>query len=178
MTDPTPPPGGDQGAGPFGAPPPQPGQPWGQPPAQPPGQQPPMGQPWGQPPAGPGWGQQPPAARPTNGLAIAALVLGILAILSAITVLGAPVAIVLGIPAVVLGIMGRRRAGQIGTGGGMAVGGIVTGVLGLLIGLFITVVFALFIQRADTEGFLEEFQRELERLEQEGGFDFEPETER
>jgi len=140
---------------PFRSPPPSEGQPGGTPPggAPPPGthpygdqvgsQQPgpsyggqqsygtqPYGgqQQYGQPYGGPAFGEHRPA--PKNGLGVAALVLGILALLTGLFFVGG----VLGIAAVVLGVMGRGRAkrGE-ATNGGMALAGIVLGVLGILL---------------------------------------------
>lgn len=84
------------------------------------GQFPPAGygQPYGAPPSG------------SNGLAITALVLGVLAV---ITFWLPPLALVLGIVAVVLGFLGMRKADEVG-GRGLAIGGLVTGAIGLLIG--------------------------------------------
>lgn len=68
---------------------------------------------------------------PRNGLGTAALILGILAVLAAITVFGG---IVFGLLAIVLGLIGRGRAkrGE-ATNAGVAVAGVVIGALGLLI---------------------------------------------
>jgi len=76
------------------------------------------------------YGGQPPAKR-GKGLAIAALVLGILALLSSITIIGG---ILLGLLAVILGIVAAAKAKK-GTGGGrgLAITGIVLGVLGIVI---------------------------------------------
>lgn len=107
------------------------------PPSQPPsppsfGQQPGYGQPggygqqYGEP--QPGFGTPPAPKR--NGLGTAALVLGVLALLSSITVVGG---IVLGLLAIVFGIIGRGRASRgEADNGGMAVAGLVLGALGLL----------------------------------------------
>ncbi|MCZ7630643.1 MAG: DUF4190 domain-containing protein [Microthrixaceae bacterium] len=104
----------------------------------PPGGAPPPGQ-WGQstPPGHllPGWECRCLRApnnpvRPT-GLAIAALVVGILSIPIAFA---CGVGGLFGIAAVVLGFLGMKKANDelAGSGKGMAIGGIVTGVLGLL----------------------------------------------
>jgi amino acid transporter len=79
------------------------------------------------------YGYQPPPAGPKNGLGIAALVVAIFALLSCWTVMGG---IVLGIVAVVLGIVGRSRAksGQ-ADNGGIAMAGILLGVLGIIVAL-------------------------------------------
>ena len=81
-----------------------------------------------QPYGGPAFGE---ARRPPrNGLGIAALVLGILAIITGLFLVGG----LLGIAAIVLGVLGRKRAARgEATNGGMALAGIVLGVLGLLL---------------------------------------------
>ena len=124
---------------PYGSPPPegrtweqqgQAGPPYDQPAGQPGyGQQPYGQQPYGQQPYGqPAYGEQP-GGRKRNGFGIAALVLGILAVLSGFLFVGA----LFGIAAVVLGVLGRGRAkrGE-ATNGGMALAGIVLGVVGIL----------------------------------------------
>lgn len=117
---------------PFGTPD-QGSQPGGTPGYGAPGQQP--GQPgYGAPPSG-GYGAPPPGsgAAPRNGLGIAALVLGLLALLSSWTVVGG---IVFGLLAIVLGVIGRGRAkrGE-ANNGGLALAGIILGALGLLISI-------------------------------------------
>jgi hypothetical protein len=120
------------------------------------------GQPYG---AGPG--------RPKrNGLGIAALVVGLLALLTSITLVGG---IVLGIVAIVLGVLGRGRAkrGE-ADNGGTAVAGLVLGVVGLLLSLlFLAIGVAIFSsdsaqnlidcleQAGDDQAAIEECQREF-----------------
>jgi len=154
--------GGQQAGDPFG----QPGgqQPQGQ---QPQGQQPHGQQPhgqqgdqpgYGQAPPPPGYGQQPaygqqphgqpgfgaggPAGAPKNGLGVAALVLGIIGVLSALFFIGG----VLGLVAIGLGIAARGRVKRReATNGGMALAGIILGILAALITaavILFTVVFA------------------------------------
>ena len=100
-------------------------------PPPPPGGYPPP--PTGYPPAPPqpyaGYGA-PLAAAPKNGLGIAALIAGLLALPAAFTIFGG---FVLGAVAIILGIMGYRRAksGE-ATNGGMATGGMVLGALGII----------------------------------------------
>ena len=123
---------GDQGSGtpdPYGAT--QPGA-WQQPPAWHP--VPPVGPPTGPPgqygpPAGfPGYGWGPP--KPTNGMAVASMVLGILWIYWIGSIL-----------ALVFGYIARSQIQQRGEGGsGMAVAGIVLGWVG--IGIFALVVLS------------------------------------
>ena len=82
------------------------------------------GQQWGS--GGPGY-----QTSPKNGLGVAALVLGILGLLTFWTVIGG---ILLGIVAVVLGIIGRGRAKKgVATNGGVALAGIITGALAVLV---------------------------------------------
>jgi hypothetical protein len=119
---------------------------------------------WQQPYAG---YQQPPQPQP-NGLAIAALICGIIALLlSWIPVINF-LAIILGIAAVVTGIMGLRRAGDPRYGQrGLAVGGLVTGGLALIVAIAMLAFFVSIFGDADVRGELfEEFERELERQEQ------------
>lgn len=122
---------------------------------------------------GQGWErseQWPPqgSARPTtggtNGIAIAALAVGIGSLLiSWMPVFGALV----GILAVVLGFIGRSKARSQATGGqGAAIGGIVTGAVAIVISVLMTVLVASFfgtytdcIIEGGTEA---ECQRELE----------------
>ncbi|MBB4684484.1 DUF4190 domain-containing protein [Amycolatopsis jiangsuensis] len=89
------------------------------------------------PPPGAGYGQ--PTAAPRNGFGITALVLGILALVFCWTVIGG---IVLGVIALVLGILGVKRANRReATNKGVAVSGIVTGSIGLVIGALFAIVF-------------------------------------
>ena len=90
---------------------------------------------YGQSPAGydQGLGPGAPPARPRNGFGIAALVLGLLALVLSWTIIGG---IVFGILALVFGLLGRARAkrGE-STNGGLSVAGAVLGIIGLLIAI-------------------------------------------
>ncbi|GAA1664367.1 hypothetical protein GCM10010977_03460 [Citricoccus zhacaiensis] len=92
------------------------------------------------PPAGP----MPPARR-TNGVGIAALVVGIIAILlSLIPIVGIIVAVV----AVVLGIIGlvlKNRAR------GMAITGLILGAVALVVGVIVTIVAGVFVSEMDRQ---------------------------
>ena len=71
-----------------------------------------------------------PSSSPRNGAGIAALILGILALLTVWTIIGG---VVFGILAIILGIVGRSHfKKQRATNGGMSVAGIVLGVLALI----------------------------------------------
>lgn len=86
----------------------------------------------------PGYG--PPLQELPKGLAIAALVLGILALVTFWTAVGG---IVLGIVGVILGGVAIRKAGRGQAGGrGMAIAGLVLSVLGLLGGILFAVLYA------------------------------------
>ena len=79
------------------------------------------------------WGQQPygtAGAAPSNGLGTAALVLGILAVLTTITVIGG---VVLGLVALILGFLarGKVKRGE-ATNGGSALAGIILGAIAIL----------------------------------------------
>ncbi len=78
-----------------------------------------------------GYGGEPPR-QPSNGVGIAALVVGIVALV--LSILFFPLGLLLGIVAVVLGIVGLRKAkrGE-ATNKGMAIAGLVTGALAIVI---------------------------------------------
>lgn len=80
----------------------------------------------------PGYGQSAGApVRPRNGFGIAALILGLLALLLCWTIVGG---LVFGILALIFGLLGRARAkrGE-ATNGGVSLGGVVLGIIGLLL---------------------------------------------
>lgn len=138
---PTPPAGaGYAYPGPAGGPPTPPAQPgYG---AQPPyGTQPPYGGPPlypGYPGAGyPGYAPGYPGyPQPSNGLGVAAFVLGLLSVVACFTVFGP---IVFGIPAVVLGALARGKASRgEATNGGLALAGLICGVVGIVMGAALT----------------------------------------
>ena len=73
------------------------------------------------------------AAQATNGQAVAAMVLGIVSLgLFWIPFVG----LICGVLGVVLGWLGMQRANRGATGRGMAVAGLVTGIIGALVGLW------------------------------------------
>ena len=103
-------------------------------------------------------GQPPQASPPTtppsstaNVFAVIALALGIVAVLSAfVPFFGAIVALPSGLAAVVLGLVGRSRARELG-GGGLALTGVITGAVGILIALLWAVVAGLFFAGVESE---------------------------
>jgi hypothetical protein len=74
---------------------------------------------------------------PQNGLSTASLVLGII---SLVIFCLWPVSIILGVLAVILGFVGRRRAGRgESTNPGQALAGIICGAVGLVLGVTLVV---------------------------------------
>ena len=71
----------------------------------------------------------------TSAAAVFALVFGLAALFCALTGILSPAAVLFGIIGIVLGIVGLKMAKRVGvTGKGVAIGGLVTAVLGLLLG--------------------------------------------
>ncbi|GAA3396290.1 DUF4190 domain-containing protein [Streptomyces roseoviridis] len=102
--------------------------------------------PWG-PPGAPG-APQPPYAQPQNGIGITALVLGIVGLVSGIIPFLFWLGAILGVLAVVFGIIGAARAGKgLATNKGMAVTGAVLGGVALVASL----VWLIFIATAVTD---------------------------
>ena len=93
----------------------------------------------------PAWDQgQDPYRSPSNGMGLAALVVGVVAVILAVLVF--PLGILAGIVALVLGIIGRKRVSRReATNGGQATAGIVTGVLAIVIGGVLTAIVGTFI---------------------------------
>lgn len=133
---------------------PPPNDPWQQAPAMSPEQGPPPG--WAPPPPGSppppgapqGWTAYPPGygQAKQNGLGVAALVLGILGLLSSVFLIGG----VLGALAVVFGFIGRGKAkrGE-ADNGGVALAGIITGALGVLVAILVVGSIALLANNKD-----------------------------
>jgi len=88
----------------------------------------------------------PPAARPGNGLAVAALVLGVASLVAAVSFVMFPLALLGGLLAAILGVIavsrGRRRGA---TSHGQAIAGIVCGVIALVIAVVFAVRFGTFV---------------------------------
>lgn len=113
----------------------------GQPPAG--GGQPPA---WGQQPAGAGGGQPPATGQPAgSGLAVTALIIGILSLLVGFIPFIGLIGVVGGIIALILGLVGRGKAkrGQ-AAGGGMALAGAIIGVIAMLVAIGTTVALVSF----------------------------------
>jgi hypothetical protein len=96
------------------------------------------GTPPGQPPYGAPVYGAPAQAQSRNGFGVAALVLGVLSLV--------PIGGLLGIPGLVFGILGRKRVTRLeATNGGIALAGIITSVLGmLLLAVYVTLAVVFF----------------------------------
>lgn len=108
-------------------------------------QPPPPGYP--APPPMPYAGQAPPPAAPRNGLGVAALVVAIIGLLVAWIPFFGLLGIVLGIAAVILGFIGRGRAkrGE-ANNGGVALAGILLGILAVVVAGASTVIAAFVVK--------------------------------
>jgi len=118
-----------------------------------------------------GWQQQVgPAGSADEGNtpAIVALVLGIIGILGAFFTFGV-LGVLLGIVAIVLGVKGRRKVsqGRTGQGGGIAMGGLVTGIIATVIGVLILVLLVIGIAfLSSNPGLQREIERQQRQLQQ------------
>lgn len=84
-----------------------------------------------------------PGTPPRNGLGTAALILGILALLGTITVIGG---VLLGVIAVVLGFLGRGRAARgEASNGGSALAGLICGAIATVLSLALVAVGVSFL---------------------------------
>jgi hypothetical protein len=82
----------------------------------------------------------------TSAAAVFSLVFGLTSLFTALLALLAPVAVVLGLIGLVLGIVGIRKAKQINvTGKGVAIGGLVLSVIGLLLGIALLIGVTIFV---------------------------------
>lgn len=134
---------------------------------------------WEQPRDASAW-DQPSGAAPDgegNGPAIGALICGIAAL---VLFLLFPLAIILGIVAIILGVVGIRRARQPAAGRkGMAVAGLITGGIGLVLALVVLSGFAVMMNNPevrdsferlregeDPDEVLEDLESQIEELEE------------
>ena len=138
---------------PSGPPPPPPPPPPAMPPSQPP---PPPGggfvpppPPAGYTPGGAGMPYAAPAGPRTDGLAIAALVLGIFSLVCSWICLG----VILGPAAAIMGFISRNRiaasGGTIG-GGGLAIAGLVLGIIGFLASAVFVLIYVISAANGNT----------------------------
>jgi len=83
-----------------------------------------------------------------NGPAVAALIVGVVAVLVALVPFVGVIAVPLGLAAVVFGVIGRRRGKRSGLGKGTATTGLITGAAGMILGAAITVLFVWVVQQS------------------------------
>jgi hypothetical protein len=95
----------------------------------------------------PGQPQFPPPAQGgrTNGAAVGALIVGLVGILLAIILIGG----LLGVVAIILGTLGLSKVKRVGSGRGMAITGIVTGILSIVISAMVMFGVFVFLQQQD-----------------------------
>lgn len=84
----------------------------------------------------------PGPAKASNGLAVAGFVLGLLGLLGSFIPVINVVGIVLGVVGAVLAVFGLSKAKKTGVGKGLAISGLILGVLALIIGIVVNVAFA------------------------------------
>ncbi|SCD29118.1 hypothetical protein GA0115234_100137 [Streptomyces sp. DvalAA-43] len=91
---------------------------------------------------GPGSGLRPPVARNSrnsrNGTAVAAMVLGIISLITSIVFVGGP----LGVIGLVLGVVALIKARRTGVGRGMSVTGLLTSFLAIVVSVLVAVLLA------------------------------------
>lgn len=98
----------------------------------------------------------------TSAAAVFALIFGFSALLCAVAIVLSPVAILFGALALVLGVIGISKAGLPGvTGKGVAIGGLVLGLIGLLLGVAVVVGAASFLSN---EANLDRIESQLDRV--------------
>lgn len=113
-------------------------------------------------PPAPGMPPMPPSGptTPSNGLAVTSLVLGIISIVSAC------VGYFAGIPAIIFGVMGKKKAAQMnGIGSGQAVGGLVMGIIGTVAGVIFTILF--FVGAFAADNAANDFSKSYEKARKE-----------
>ncbi|CAN5309876.1 hypothetical protein BH20ACT8_BH20ACT8_14630 [soil metagenome] len=111
-----------------------------------------------------------PVPAKTSAAAAFALVFGLSALICAVAVISAPVAVLFGIIAIILGVVGRGRAKREWhvTGSGVAMSGIILGVLGLLLGGLIIAGVATFLSNPELQ---QDLRQQIEQQLEEQGVD-------
>ena len=145
--------------GPTGAPPPPP-----PPPGEPQyGQQYPGQQYGGQ----PQYQQQYGAPQQGNGMAVAGLVLGILGVILAfIPLLGVVAGLLFGLLAAIFGGLGLSKAKQGRGGRGMAIAGLVLGIIAIILGILQATLWGAAVSSVSDPEFQQELEETLDELEE------------
>lgn len=127
--------------------PPPPG---GTPPPPPPPPMPPV-------PPAPGMPPMPPSGgSASNGMATTSLILGIVSLLCGWLT---------GIPGLIFGILGKKKANEVGVGGGQATAGIVLSIIGIVLGIIGFIL--LFVVGNEADNSLDEATREFNKASEE-----------
>lgn len=80
------------------------------------------------------------AAQPRNGVGVAALVVGVVSLVLAVLIFFSPFSFILGLIAIILGIIGMSRASKgAATNRGQAAAGLITGILSILVAIAVGV---------------------------------------
>jgi hypothetical protein len=104
-----------------------------------------------------------PVQRPGNGLAVAALVLGLIAIvLFCFWWVSIPCAVL----AIIFGALGKGKANRGASGGGMAIAGIVLGIIALALAIFVVAGVLAMLGLGTNESFWQGFQKGFEGAQQ------------
>lgn len=109
--------------------------------------------------AAPYQGYRPYQQKPSTGLAVASLVLGILSIVLAIPMMAWPFLFVLPIIGLVLGIIFKCR--HLPVGKGLSTAGIVTSVCGIVLPILIVVIVVVLMLTHQLDGFMSDMLNEL-----------------
>lgn len=88
-------------------------------------------------------------AQQSNGMAVASLVLGIVAVVSGIIPFLFVLGPVLGVLAIIFGFIGIGKANQTGVGKGMAIAGLVLGIVGTVLGILWIFAFSAWFGEAE-----------------------------
>lgn len=119
--------------------------------------------------ADPNMGAAQPNANLPKGFAVAALVLGILALLDCYIPIVNIIAIIMAILALIFGILGISRVNKgTASGKGLAIGGVVTGAIALVCALVINIAFGVLFNAAMQD---EDVQSAIQEILDEGGYD-------
>ena len=107
----------------------------------------------------------PPGQQPGNGMAVAALVLGIVG--AVFVIIFFPLALVLGILAIIFGFIGRNRYNRNPAVGrkGMAIAGLILGIIATVLSIALFILVGVAIDEGIDQLNSDEFQEQLEELE-------------
>jgi len=95
--------------------------------------------------------------KPSNGYAVASLILGLLSLLLSCCY---GIGLVLAIPGLILGFVSKKHSN--GKLSGMAIGGIICSIIGLLISIFMLIAVVTFLSSPNANEFLKQLQQQAE----------------